>query len=325
MKKFIEFVTYNNAIPIALGILFLGSGAAFAASPAAQDAVYAVHSTVQSVDNTRIVSADLDTYPFTVQVTGVTEDETSFYVEYTLQTISLESGVWQDTTKTKTLTVAKSLLQGKDLGLFATKEIAEVRDAERARLTETQRIERGIGASQKVVATVYSGLIGALLDPETETFPAYTPVIPEVVPGAEVDSSGSAGASGDSVPPQITLLGSGTVIVPLNTTYTDLGVLVSDAQSDVTLQLRLDGAIVSGIVIPTDHVQTYTVTYVAWDASGNGAEVTRTVEVRDESLQTAEPAPAPVPVPVPAPDPLPPDPVPADPVPESVPVPDPTL
>jgi hypothetical protein len=318
MKKFIEFISYHNAVPIALGILFLGSGAAFAASPDVQQAVYASAQVVQSIDNTRIVSADIDAYPFTVQVTGVTEDDTSYYVEYTLQTIKLEGGVWQDFTKGMTLTVAKSLLEGKDLGIYATKELAEVRDSERARLKETQQIEQSIGVSQKVVATVYSGLIGALLDPDTETFPAYTPVIPEVVAGLESPNGAGGGEGGgvDTQPPTITLLGSNPVVMPLNGTYTDLGVLVSDNQSSTNLELRLDGSIVGEVVIPTHLVKTYVVTYLAWDASGNGVEVTRTIEVRAESTT---PPPAPDPVPEPTPEPVPePEPVP-DPAPDPVP------
>ena len=162
MKNLLKFLAYNNAVPIAFGIVFLGAGGALAASPAVQQSVYNVSQTVQSIDNTRIVNADIDALPFTLQVAGVTEDQDNYYLTYTLSTIRLVEGVWQDTNEQKLLTVPKSGLRGEDLGLYASRQLAEVRDAERARLKETQSIEKKNGITLKVVATAYGGLVGQI-------------------------------------------------------------------------------------------------------------------------------------------------------------------
>jgi hypothetical protein len=61
-------------------------------------------------------------------------------------------------------------------------------------------------------------------------------------------------------------------------TYTDLGAIVTDNQSD-TLGYKtfLNGALVSNIVIDTTEVATDTIDYVARDTWGNTSTSTRTV------------------------------------------------
>ncbi len=49
-------------------------------------------------------------------------------------------------------------------------------------LKEVQRLEKQKGASQKVVAIEYAGLVGKFLSPKEKTFPGYEPVIPEETP-----------------------------------------------------------------------------------------------------------------------------------------------
>jgi len=58
-----------------------------------------------------------------------------------------------------------------------TKQLAQVHDAERARLLETQHIERSVGQTQKIVATEYSVLVGRVLNDTGESLKGYAPVI----------------------------------------------------------------------------------------------------------------------------------------------------
>lgn len=311
MKQLLNFLAYNNAVPIALGIVFLGAGGALAASPAVQQSVYNVSQTVQSIDNTRIVNADIDVLPFTLQVAGVTEDSDNYYLAYTLSTIRLVEDVWQDVNEQKVLTVPKSGLRGEDLGLYASRQLAEVRDAERARLKETQAIEKKNGETLKVVATAYGGLVGQMFDPTSETFPGYAPVIvaaaeaeplgmsapvggpndglPEVIPSGE-GGQAPIGPS-DRVPPSITILGNNPARIEKGTSYADLGVLVVDNKmQNIGYTATLDGVDVGSVIsIDTSIVATHTIAYTAVDSSGNTATVSRTVEVYDPNAPIAPP------------------------------------
>lgn len=329
MKNLLNFLAYNNAVPIALGVVFLGAGGALAASPAVQQSVYNVSQTVQSIDNTRIVNADIDSLPFSLQVANVTEDEENYYLAYTLSTIRLVENVWQDVNEQKLLTVPRSGLRGEDLGLYASRQLAEVRDAERARLKETQDIEKKNGTTLKVIATAYGGLVGQMFDPTSETFPGYTPVIvaateaeplgmsapvggpndgiPEAVVSGESDA-GTTGA-GDRVPPSITILGNNPARIEKGTSYADLGVLVVDNKmQNIGYTATLDGVDVGAVItIDTTVVDTHTIVYSATDSSGNAATATRTVEVYDpnapvvppEQATTTEPVPSETPPPEP--------------------------
>jgi hypothetical protein len=172
-NKAAEFIKYNNAVPIILGALFFATSATFAASPAVRESVYDTETVVQSVDTTYIYSVDLEDYPFLMRITNVTEDERFYYLAYDFDTIDIVEGVWQDVVRQSTLRIAKGLLGNGSLEDYAESELAQVRAAEILRLTKTQEEQRKIGATQKTVATVHSGLVGDFFAPTEETVPQY--------------------------------------------------------------------------------------------------------------------------------------------------------
>ena len=65
------FIKYNNTVPIVLGVLFLGTSGALAASPAVRDSVYTSTQSTKSVDNSYIRTVNLDSFPFTVLITSL--------------------------------------------------------------------------------------------------------------------------------------------------------------------------------------------------------------------------------------------------------------
>jgi hypothetical protein len=171
----VHFIKYNNAIPIALGFLFLSTTATFAAVPAAREAVYATETSVRSVDNSYIIGANLARYDFSMRVTSITEDADWYYLLYQMDTIDVVDGVWKDTVAERELRISKALLRDGDLRAYAESELAQVEYAERERLKKTQEYEKRLGISQKMVATVYTGLVGKLIEPDTSTAPFYQP------------------------------------------------------------------------------------------------------------------------------------------------------
>ncbi len=316
LQRLAHFIQYHNAIPIFFGVIFLGSGVALAANDDVRRAVVSSEQVVRSIDNTRIANVNLDTYSVGVEITDVTEDDEFYYVAYRLYTIELVDSVWQDVQKEQTLRVAKTAIEGRDLGTHATRELAQVRDNELRRLRETQEIERARGISTKSVATVYSGLVGRYLDEREEKLEGYQPVVeeqpaapypdhiaqnPQPVPRSDEqqqstipsegsgDGSTTVGDPTDTEPPTISILGNNPARVALHATYLDLGAYVHDnVLGDISYTTVLDGEEVDHVSIDTSTTSTYTVTYRAHDQVGNTAQASRTIIVYDPSAEDAQ-------------------------------------
>lgn len=310
LASLFRFASYHNGFVLLVAFAVAGSGV-FAASPEARQAVYSAETAVQTVDNTYIANADLASLPLTLQVTAINEDADSYYVEYALDTIALVDDAWAPTRKGGTLSVRKTALEGGDLGLYVSEELAEVQAAERARLLETQKIERRNGITQKTVATVYGGLVGRLLDPTVEAFPGYAPVVAEPEPvnplpsrpgdgsnvGDNPGSSSPEGASGaaggslqgsntDTTPPELTVVGENPVRIALGEAYVDLGAIATDGNGGVpTLITLLNGVETAQVGIDTSVAGRYEVTYRATDAAGNASQAVKVVEVYESEIQ----------------------------------------
>ena len=293
MNKFFHFLQYHNAIPITLGIIFLGAGATFAATN--PEAIYSSTQEVVAVDNTYIVDKDLSTYTPRVLITGVTEDVGNYYVAYDLSTIDLGAdSVWKDLVKNETMTVSKADLgEYRDLGVYVTQQLKQNVERELARLRETQAIEKR-NVSQKVVATIYGGLVGKFLDDKTETLPGYTPVVlPPAGPVASADpsaaggggsnapsSSGSSSSGGSSGKIGLQLLGNNPARISVGTSYIDLGaVLIDPYNTNVGVYAFLDGRETSSPALDTSTTTSYRIEYRATEPGGSTIVVRRIVLV----------------------------------------------
>jgi len=184
--RVLNFIKYNNAFTILLVLFFLGFGISFAAEPAVRDSILSSQETVISVDNSYLLSTDLNSYNFDLKISSITEDEKNYYATYSYQTIQIIDSVWQNKQIEKTLTVSKEVLEGKDLGLYLAKQLGENITFELSYLQKVQQQEKEKGESQKIITTEYSGLIGKLLDTKQEVIEGYNPVIPEIVPEVPV-------------------------------------------------------------------------------------------------------------------------------------------
>lgn len=326
MKKFLNFIKYNNVVPVTLSLVLLGAGSALAASPEVRDAAAAAvlsqQSQVVSIDNTYIVNKDLTAYTPRVMIAAVTEDESNYYVAYSLQTIDLAESVWRDVTKQETMTISKADLGPyRDLGVYVTQQLKQIVDRNLSYLKEVQEGERR-HVTQAVVATTYGGLIGKFLDTTTETLPGYTPV---VVAPAEAYGNGNhteGGPAGSGSPPTgsgqtnssgaqvgLQLLGNNPAVVPLGASYIDLGaVLLDPYNSNVGVHIYMNGAEVSSPTIDTSTTTSYAIEYRATDRNGVTVVVRRIVlvgGVADPGGEVSEAgnlAPAPAPAPAAAPE-----------------------
>ena len=302
MNNFSHFFQYHNAIPIALGILVLGGGAAFAATN--PEVIYSQEQTIVSVDNTYIANKDLSVYSPQVTITGVTEDADTYYVTYTMRTIDVDDAVWKDIDKTATMSVDKKLLGTYgDLGLYVTEQLNQNISHETDRLKEAQGIERR-HVSQKTIATAYGGLIGKMLNETTETLPGYTPVVvapaPQPEPGqlaaAAAATPANAPSGASSGAPQIDVLGNNPAHLALGTTYLDLGAVITGPTAgdrNLGIHVFLDGREVQDITLDTSTTTTYTIEYRATNGAGQVGTATRTVIVGDTPAPAETPAATP--------------------------------
>ncbi len=305
-----NFLKYHNAVPIAVSIMLLGAGGAFAATNPA--AVYSSNQSVISIDNTYIASKNLSAYTPRIQIVGVTEDPGYYYVNYTFFTVDLKDYVWQDVSRGGQMKVSKAELgQYRDLGLYVTEQLKQIVGREMQRLVQTQEIERK-NVTQKTVATEYGGLVGKFLDNTTKELPGYVPVVtprppppPPVVVAAVVASEPppppppppptqnqpAPPPTSSSPPPSITppdtitgsvptmqILGDTLIHITVGTTYTDLGASVTGpTPQDLSLEisLSLNGQAVTAINIDTSTTSEWIIRYTSSNAYG-----TTTVERR---------------------------------------------
>ncbi len=331
MGKFLHFLQYHNAVPIAVTILVTGAGATFAATN--PQAIYSATQTPLSVDNTYIAGKDLGAFSPKVTITAVTEDDDYYYLTYKLSTIDLKDYVWQDMVREDSMKVSKADLgKYRDLGVYVTGQFKDILSSENARLDAAQDLAKK-SLSQKVVATEYGGLVGKFLDEKTEVLPGYTPVVeapPEVAfvgnsmtSGEGSTNSGTSGSSsseasadggssttsGESSSPApqsggngstIQILGNNPAQIEIGTRYADLGAAITDGSSDgLNIATYLNGRQVDAVSIDTSAPATYTVRYVATTKKGTSwAE--RIIIVYDPAqgppvahVQSAPPVPEP--------------------------------
>lgn len=163
-----NFILYHNGFTLLLWFVLLSGGTALAANSDVRDAVatsmVGSSDTITQINNSLIVNTDIAQFDFALQITGVTEDDFTYYVTYTYRTLEVQGGVWQQVEKADSLTISKSQLGTTDFETFIQQQLAEFIESQRQLLAETQNIERMLGQTPLVVERSYTGLIGRFLD-----------------------------------------------------------------------------------------------------------------------------------------------------------------
>ncbi|MFA4833517.1 MAG: hypothetical protein WC619_01555 [Patescibacteria group bacterium] len=172
-EKFIHFIKYNNAVVLIIAlVLVLGTSAL--ASDAGQAAIGQKQTTVEGVDNTLLLAANLDNFDMDYKVEKIEEDEGMYYVTYTYLDLVNENNAWQYQLKENTRRISKE--SAGDLGVYLAGELKEEYDARIKELKQAQAEAQTSGEGKRVAVTEYSGLIGASLDLAAKVFPGYEPV-----------------------------------------------------------------------------------------------------------------------------------------------------
>ncbi len=191
MSKVATFLKYNNLLPIALGIVFLGGGAALAAPQIGE--MIGVPATVEAET---LLNANIQDFNFSPTVTIVEETDEAYLVSYELTTLSLVGESWEMVIKSGQFTVAKASLDETGLQGKVVAKLRDIENAERIFLTRAQVAERNSVANSHP-ANLFSALIGRTPDdiyvPERERLPGELPeYTSEPTPEAREENSGTS-------------------------------------------------------------------------------------------------------------------------------------
>lgn len=171
MKSLLDFIKYNNAFPIVLSVVILGTGAAFAASPELRQSVFAPSAgdsapvTPKKTDVAKLLSADIGDFDLALRIDAVTEDATSYHAAYSYTTLEISGGAWKEVRKNGKMDIPKALLGKRDLKAYLIEQIGQVIDREIAYLSEAQATIRTKVAPEK--SREYASLSGTEVDAET--------------------------------------------------------------------------------------------------------------------------------------------------------------
>jgi len=182
-QQITNFIKYHNLFTIILGLVFIATAGAFANEGVRNTVIGEEIVTEIGVDNSQLLSADLENFDINLKINNVLEDEENYYIDYTFNTIAVRDNIWQPVVKTERFTVNKTALGDRDLGIYLAEELGEVAMSEIVYLKEAQKSEKERGRTQIVKTSDYTGLIGLTLDLKNKILPGYEPVVkpPEIV------------------------------------------------------------------------------------------------------------------------------------------------
>ena len=176
-QKVIQFVKYHNAFTIGLILIFIFGGTIFASDTAREAVIGKAVVERSGIDNTILLSADMNNFNFAMKIKNVFEDNKNYYIDYSYQTLAIKGDVWQKVSKGDRLTVAKDFLGTRDLGLYAAEELGEVIDNQLVFLKKVQEKNKAQGETVIQETTKYTGLVGMVLNQKTKELPGYEVVM----------------------------------------------------------------------------------------------------------------------------------------------------
>ena len=180
LAKIIHFIKYNNATVIILAIILILGGGALAAGP---EAIGQKQTSVQGIDNTLLLAADLDNFNMDFKIEKIEQDEQYYYVIYSYLDLVVLTNAWQYQLNSQTRKISKKLKQ--DLGQYLANFLVKHQEARTRQLKQEKHLAELSGAQTRTEVTEYSGLIGKTLNLASKAFPDYEPVKTRQLPAPE--------------------------------------------------------------------------------------------------------------------------------------------
>ena len=180
LAQIFHFIKYNNATVIILAIILILGGGALAAGP---EAIGQKQTSVQGIDNTLLLAADLDNFNMDFKIEKIEQDEQYYYVIYSYLDLVVLTNAWQYQLNSQTRKISKKLKQ--DLGQYLANFLAKHQEARTRQLKQEKHLAELSGAQTRTEVTEYSGLIGKTLNLASKAFPDYEPVKTRQLPAPE--------------------------------------------------------------------------------------------------------------------------------------------
>lgn len=173
MRSLLHFIKYNNVFPLLLLGVLVVAGAVMAAtgeipSPLSKPSNLLAPKTIPVTDVSLLLQQDLSRYRMKVRIKNITENTSTYQVQYSFNTLDIVDGKWQETQKEKTLIVQKEILGKRALVDYLAEQIGQVTQQEIAYLIEVQ--SKVFGADrQKETPAKFANLVGQELALERST------------------------------------------------------------------------------------------------------------------------------------------------------------
>jgi len=180
LAQIFHFIKYNNATVIILAIILILGGGALAAGP---EAIGQKQTSVQGIDNTLLLAADLDNFNMDFKIEKIEQDEQYYYVIYSYLDLVVLTNAWQYQLNSKMQKISRKLKQ--DLGEYLVGFLAKHQEARTRQLKQEKHLAELSGAQTRTEVTEYSGLIGKTLNLASKAFPDYEPVKTRQLPAPE--------------------------------------------------------------------------------------------------------------------------------------------
>ena len=180
LERIIHFIKYNNAMIIILAMILILGGGALAAGP---ENIGQKQTSVEGIDNTALLSVDLDTFNMDFKIENIKQDEKYYYVTYSYLDIVVLDNAWQYQLSQRTQKVSKRIKE--DIGEYMAKFLAKHYEARIRELKQEKDQAEAQGEMKRVEVTEYSGLVGITLDLAATVFPGYEPVVKKELPTPE--------------------------------------------------------------------------------------------------------------------------------------------
>jgi len=180
LAKIIHFIKYNNATVIILAIILILGGSALAAGP---ETIGQKQTSVQGIDNTLLLAADLDNFNMDFKIEKIEQDEQYYYVIYSYLDLVVLDNAWQYQLNSKMQKISRKLKQ--DLGQYLANFLVKHQEARTRQLKQEKHLAELSGAQTRTEVTEYSGLIGKTLNLASKAFPDYEPVKTRQLPAPE--------------------------------------------------------------------------------------------------------------------------------------------
>lgn len=183
-EKIIHFIKYNNLTVVIILAVFLLSSGVFAQTETGQAVIGSQQTSVEGIDNTILLEADLDNFNMEYKIERIEKDDKYYYVTYSYIDLLVIENAWEYQFQEKVRKVSLKL-RG-DLGQYLAEELAEEYSARIKDLRREKSEAEKVGETTRTEVVEYDGLIGKTLEVASNIFPGYEPVKRYQVPSPEL-------------------------------------------------------------------------------------------------------------------------------------------